>query len=90
MSGKSNGNAKNRNSIPKIPTRFSPRKSNANGPSKSISPSARANDAVAKGLPNNFSTYYNSYLYCRITSMFHFLKISYLQLVLMSRPNGTI
>jgi hypothetical protein len=50
----------------------------ANGPSKSISPTARANEAVAKGLPNNCSTYNNSYLCCRITSMF-FFKMSYLR-----------
>ena len=54
---------------------------------KDVTVHAKANDAVAKGLPNNYSTYSNSYIYCRIPSMFHFLKNL---LLLMSKQNETI
>ncbi|KZS06344.1 putative Copia protein (Gag-int-pol protein) [Daphnia magna] len=122
MSGKTNGKTKILNSFHKgsvkKPTKFSPRKSNVNRPSKSSGPSysvkkrvstyswneetiqlliqnvsqypvlfditradykdvsvhACANDSIAKGLPNNCCMYYNSYLYFRIPSIFHFLK----------------
>ncbi|KZS20396.1 putative Copia protein (Gag-int-pol protein) [Daphnia magna] len=51
MSGKTNGNTKNLNSIPKNsvkkPTKFSPRKSNVNGPSKSSGPSYSVNKGVS-------------------------------------------